>query len=740
MLPRSLLVTILASAPLLSQSNAVPGMDARVYNVTDIAYYGRQGAAWPNGEAGFMIGHSYCNAGGVDIPWVATSGGVMVDTYPKIAFLLARESNGRMVQVSGPGYCKHSTAVFNFASGPCAPCQPGAGFLFRRGCSDTYGSGTNANQMNLGPTSEINPWLGTWPSVGSYFDIGAPGQAGYPLPADGVKSLSTSGFGQVRSRIVVRESELEAGATYHGQVHLMIQGEPVANRANNVQSRPMSIAWGGSSWSAAALGDASDGSVLTKWTGATHEIAGNGNDDGRFLVAVKVTGPLLGMYRYEYAIHNLDNHRGGASLRIPVDAGAVVQNAGFHDIDGNPLNDWTFSRTPTEIAFTAPAGNALDWNTIYNCWFECSKAPSYGMVDIDQARLGAGALSVQVGSDVPSGIPTARIQKVGTGCGSCSSAVYEYWSNPGFDLANRAMTMTLNTGAYTVQEVPVSFAPVTGTVLPMSDDTEVVVALPFTLPYPGGSTTQLRVCSNGFISPAASPGTGWTPTASAFLNGPPRWAAAWHDFHPNATGQVLVDSSPSLVTVSWSNVPNRGTTDQNTFQFQFLPNGTVHILWGAMAAAGNSYLVGWTPGAVGQDPGGRDFSATLPVPYQLCAGYFTGMDLDVDARPVLGTTIEWTTSNIPAGTPFGALLLSLTWLNPPVDLSGIGMPGCQAHLDNWFAESFLAPPTSVQHTLTIPNDNALISVILVSQAATYSPPLTPFGYIVSNGIVLTLGL
>jgi hypothetical protein len=672
---------------------------------------------------------------------VATVGGVMTDTYPKIAFLLARESNGRMVQISGPGFCKHSTAVYNFASGPCAPCQSGAAGLFRRGCSDTYGSGTNANQSNLGPTSEINPWLGTWNSVGSYFDIGDPAQAGYPLPADGVKSLSSSGFGQIKNRIIVRESEIVAGATYHGQVHLMIQGEPVANRGNNIQSRPMSIAWGGTTYAVDEVGEATDGSVLTKWTGATHEIAGNGNDDGRFLVAVKVTGPLAGMYRYEYAIHNLDNHRGGASLRIPVDAAAVVQNAGFHDIDGNSLNDWTFSRTSTEIAFTAQATNPLDWNTIYNCWFECSKAPSYGLVSIDEARVGPGALTVQVGSDVPSGIPTARIQKVGTGCGSCSSAVYENWSSPaGFDLANRSMTMTLANGAYTVQELPVSWAPVTGSALAMSDDTEVVVPLPFPLPYPGGSTTQLRVCSNGFISPAASPGTGWTPSAAAFLTGPPRWVAAWHDFFPNATGQVLVSSSAAQVNVSWSNVPNRGLGDQNTFQFQFLPNGTVHILWGAMVSAGNGYLTGWTPGAVGQDPGGRDLSATLPVAYQLCAGYFAGMDLDIDARPVLGTTVTWTTSNIPAGTAFGALLLSLTWLNPPIDLGPVGMPGCQAHVDNWFTDGFASPASTVQKSLLIPNDGSLISVILATQAVTYSPPLTPSGYIVTNGVVLTLGL
>src|SRR5262245_41252884 len=95
--PRSCLAVLLAT-PMLAQSNAVPGVDARVYDVVDVGVFGRRGSAFPNGEVGIAIGHAYCNAGTVDIPWVATTAGnVMIDTYPKIAFLLARESGGRMV-------------------------------------------------------------------------------------------------------------------------------------------------------------------------------------------------------------------------------------------------------------------------------------------------------------------------------------------------------------------------------------------------------------------------------------------------------------------------------------------------------------------------------------------------------------------------------------------------------------------------------------------------------------------
>lgn len=744
MLVRPFAVALL-TVPVLAQSNAVPGTNAQVYEVTDIAYYGRRGAAYPNGEAGFMIGHSYCNNGTVNIPWVATSGGIMIDTYPKIAFLLARESGGRMVQVSGKSYCKHSTAVYNFASGPCAPCNSAGGGYFFTGCSDTYSSGINSNRNYLAPTEEINPWLGTWDSQGSYFDRGDPAVTG-PAATDRVKSLTstmTSAFDAVKNRITVRESELIPGAAYYGQVQLVIQGEPAANRADNLRARPMTISGTGGNWSAATNGASTTGSVLTRWQGATSELGGNGVDDGRFLVAVKVTGPTGGLWHYEFAVQNVDNHRGGAAIRIPVDANAVVQNVGFRDIDGDPLNDWTWSRTANEITFLASANNPLDWNTFYNVWFDCDVAPSTGYVEIDQARPGPGGLTVDVESRVPSGIPTASKQIVGQSCGACDSAIYEYFgAAAAFDLSFRSMTLAPNGGQYTVSETPVAFvAPGAGaTSLGLTDDSEAVVTLPFPLAYPGGTTTQVRVCSNGFVSPAASNGTTYTPSAAAFLSGQPRWAAAWHDYVPNATGPVVVESSAAMVVVTWNNVNNFGTAGTSLFQYQFLPNGTVHIVWQAMATTGNAYLVGWSPGGVGSDPGSTDLSATLPTPAQLCPGPFPGVALDASARPILGTTFQWLVSGVPASTGAGLLMTSVSVLSPPVDLSFLGMTGCELHLLDPVWTLFPAPAGTAQVPQPVPSGTNLIGLVAMGQVMTYAPPLTPSGWITSNGVQLLLGL
>lgn len=739
-----LAVALLAATPLLAQGNAVPGMDARVYEVTDISYYGRRGAAYPNGEAGLVMGHSYCNTGTVDIPWVSSIGSRMVDTYPKIAFLLARESGGRMVQVSGPSYLKHSVTPYNFNTGPCLPCNGGSGGFMFQGCSDTYSSGINSNRNYLAPTSEVDPWLGTWNPVGSYFDRGDPAVSGLAA-SDGVKSLTssmTNAFDPVKNRLEVREGELATPGSFYGQVQLVIQGEPVANRANNVVSRPMAFAWNGSDWSGTTTGASTEGSVLTRWTGATWEIGGNGNDDGRHLVAVKVTGPVGGMYHYEYAVHNLDNARAGASFRVPLDAGATLQNVGSRDIDGNPLNDWTWSRSSGELAFLAAANNALEWNTLYNFWFDCSVAPSFGAVQLDCARPGPGLPSVVVASRVPSGVPTAYVTSVGASCGSCASSVYEdFPSATGFDLANQSMTLTLSNGSYTLGAGTGSWVNPAGNALALGDDSEAAVPLPFALPYPGGSTTQLLVCSNGFISPAQSNGTDFTPSVAEFLAGNPRWAGAWHDLNPGAGGQVLVQSSASAVIVSWNAVNNFSGGGTASFQFQFLPNGTVHVLWRAMNLAGNGYLVGWTRGGGDVDPGNRDLSTTLSTPYSLCAGRFTGISLGASARPVLGTTINLVTSNIPAGTSGGVTLLWFNQATPPIDLSSIGMTGCFAHGSGPAVDfAFGVTGTTASVPLAVPAQSSFSGLGVVAETFTYSPPLTPLGVIASNGLVLVLGV
>jgi hypothetical protein len=185
---------------------------------------------------------------------------------------------------------------------------------------------------------------------------------------------------------------------------------------NNQVSRAMTFTRSGTTFTGAVSGAPVIGPVLTRWSGATTAIGGNGSDDGRFMVGCKVTGPVDGFWHYEFAVHNLDNHSGGAAFRVPVCASARVANAGFRDIDRDTTNEWAVNRTSTEVAFlmTTP-NNSINWNTLYNFWFDCDAAPSPGTVEIDRARAGAGRPSVAVAAQVPQLLGQ---ELLGSGCGS----------------------------------------------------------------------------------------------------------------------------------------------------------------------------------------------------------------------------------------------------------------------------------------------------------------------------------
>jgi hypothetical protein len=405
----------------MAQANVVNGLDGNLYDIGSPRYWGRRGASYPGGEIGFSAANYMCNPGTVTIPWQAA----MQPNHPKFGFMITRLSGDRMVQISDWSYVKHAFTSLNNNSGPCIPCtNPGTGTVMGIGCSDVYANSNNGDRYYLGPPEELNPWLGTWNPIGSYFDRGDP-MVAPPANTDGLRSLTstqTAAFDAVKNRVTVKESDLGiAGASYFYQIHLIHQGEALAKRNNNLRTRGVSLIWSGTTWTVANVGNSANGSVLLQWTGSTYNSNSNGNDDGQFGVAVKVTGPVAGFYHYEYAVHNIDNYRGGAAFRLPICAGARVQNLGSRDIDSNPLNDWTSSVTSTEIAFLASAGNAHRWNQLFNFWFDCDVAPASGNASIDQADPGPGALTFTVPTQAP--LLQATVYLAG-GCGTPGAEIF----------------------------------------------------------------------------------------------------------------------------------------------------------------------------------------------------------------------------------------------------------------------------------------------------------------------------
>lgn len=418
---------------MLAQSNERgPNYDAALTNVYSATDWGRRGT-YPNGEVGVSFANQLCNPGSIEVEWRSPGGSVgstIQSDHPKFGFLVAREIDGRFVQISDYSYCKHAFFALSSPSTCGGTCVGTSGQTLGVSCSDIYSNSNNGSRTYLGPPSEINPWLGTWPRIGNYFDVGHPGQAGYPLAADGVRSLSTSGYDAVEKRVTLPESLIVSGEDMPFQILVIVEGERVENRANNIGTNTFRMTivnptqTGTGAWSTTTTGAFQQGSILHRWPGATFGMGSNGGTgtnadaDGRFEVAVKVTGPVNGFWRYEYAVLNIDNAGGGATFGIPVCSTARVQNIGFRDIDQNPLNDWTSTVAGGEILWSAPGGNSHRWNQLFNFWFESDAAPVTGDATIDQATLLPGAaLSLTVPTQVPGHQPAVYL---GAGCGTPS--------------------------------------------------------------------------------------------------------------------------------------------------------------------------------------------------------------------------------------------------------------------------------------------------------------------------------
>jgi len=409
------LLVALCVASLPAQWNTIAGLDGSLTDNTNPTYWGRRGPAYPNGEVAMSYTYTMCNPGTVNIQWQTP----MNPNHPMFAMMIVRETNGRFEQITSneTTYVKHAWAAANSASTCGGTCQS-SGSGLRINCTDTYGVATNANRYWLAPAEEIDPWTGIWEPVGSYFDRGDP-EIAPPYNTNGQRSLTNSqisAFDDVKNRITLKEQDLLTPGRFYYCCHIVCRGEDGDNHWNNIGYREFTSSYNAPDWSWSNAGNWAEGTVLNQWAGASITSARNGDDDGHFLVAVKVDALGGGMWHYEYAVQNFDNARGGASFRLPMCPTTALSNVTFRDTNDNLLDEWTWSRSGAELAFLATATNPLNWNSIYNFGFDCDVAPDSGDVVIDQARLGPGALSVTVQSTVPGGL--ASVTTLGAGCGA----------------------------------------------------------------------------------------------------------------------------------------------------------------------------------------------------------------------------------------------------------------------------------------------------------------------------------
>jgi hypothetical protein len=347
------------------------------------------------GVDAFSIGTTSCNIGTGELSWIGHTA-----EHPVIAQGMFRLRDGRFEQV-GQAWVKHG---FFATTGTecCEECTgSGTGDRLGVGCSDPYTARRNGQQYGLGPKFEINAFTGTFP---------------YP-PYDPFF------FGPVERRLQVHLSDLDpqqkGGGLYFVEAHYVTADDAAAgNQHNNASHRQVGVVESDTSWDITMEGmppTVREVPVLHAWCDHDPAVVIDDftiPDEGRLVVAARATDLGTGWHRYEYAVQNVNSDRAVGSFRVPINAGALVANAGFHDVDyhsGEPFDatDWTPVVTPDAITWSTtghdvdPEANALRWGTIYNLRFDSTAAPVDAELVLGLFKPGtpASVTAVAIGPD-----------------------------------------------------------------------------------------------------------------------------------------------------------------------------------------------------------------------------------------------------------------------------------------------------------------------------------------------------
>ena len=408
------------------EGDPLPGPDIIVGDLPDLEQFGSNGS-----QVGLGVGTTSCNNGNVEVDWFSLPD---VD-HPVIPQNLYRMSGGatnddRFEQV-GQSWLKH--AFFALEDDACgfgcntSGCATGSHLCV--GCSDPYDAGLNAEQDGLGSRAWVNPFTGVFPSNS----------------ADHTGHVHTG----VTHRILVEGSDLNTtlnpGATYYAEAQYVTPHEYAwcqahvgqCNMYNNASYRRFNVS-GTTSFSFSPVGPTVRMTpAINAWTGATIiPIEPEPGVDGRAFIAYKVTGPVGGIWYYEYAIYNQNLDRGIQSFSVPGGCGiGQPMDLEFHAPLNHPgiANDgtqgdagfsnaaWTAMGTAeaaswnTETFAQNPNANALRWGTLYNFRFQTGTPPRAADATIGFFKTGTPVtVAVQGPSTECFPTPTATATATGT--------------------------------------------------------------------------------------------------------------------------------------------------------------------------------------------------------------------------------------------------------------------------------------------------------------------------------------
>lgn len=386
------------------------GPDVITGDITSLSNY-----VSSNGLDAFTLGTTSCNIGTTFVNWNGPTAfhPVMGETFYKYKVV---NGAGRFEMI-GIGWLKHGFAADTGSL--CCTCQnPFDSQKLGVGCSDPYSSGQAGAQAGLAPRWQVNAHTGVFPYPGA--------------------NPPWSGTTARRTEVALADLEPTAGTTrYFAECNYTTQDDAQAGNGNNNSSYKELLVTGGPT----DFVFATSGPVqrmqqgLRAWqvvepavTLTDVQVPG----DGLFIVGSHATSLGGGVYRYEYAVHNMNANRACGSFSVPVPAGASITNIGFHDItyrNGDGVNnvdqtstDWPGVVSGGAITWSSETmaqnlnANAIRWSATYNFRFDANIAPQNGLVTFGLWKPGLPA-AMSAAGEVP-GAPPITAFCLGDGTGT----------------------------------------------------------------------------------------------------------------------------------------------------------------------------------------------------------------------------------------------------------------------------------------------------------------------------------
>jgi hypothetical protein len=354
------------------------GPDVIVADLPTVMRYGRIGDI-----TSYAIATVSCNIGDERVDWVYYS-----NKHPVIMQNAFRLDDHGLQQI-GMAWLKHG--FYAVSQSLCTPCNdPTNGRELGVGCSDPYSAPLNGDQSNMSPRTVVNAHTGEFP---------------YPAPGPAYQTL-------LDRRLQIRDADLDPAlnpdASYFIQSQYLTADDAAAgNQDNNASYRQVHVATSSPNVYLLLL----DSTLPTRrgrapvraWKDLDPEVVETDirvPGEGLFILAAKATSLTNGMWRYIYALQNLNSDRSARTFSVEVPTGTVFENIGFHDIDyhsGESIDgtDWVhffdgrYLKWSTQTYAENPFANALRYDTVYNFWFDCNVPPAPSKIVFDLFKPGA---------------------------------------------------------------------------------------------------------------------------------------------------------------------------------------------------------------------------------------------------------------------------------------------------------------------------------------------------------------